>query len=1244
MNPANPARISITVRRHVVAAAVLASLCLASPSARAQAVAAPSETTTEKTTKVDKSAVTRKPAEATTTATSSNDPEAAIVLSPFEVVSEKDKGFMATNAGTATKLGLDLADMPAAYSVMTRELIDSLGITDLEQSSQWVVGGALAPGDGTPNDSTSTPNTVFTNTRGQMNQMGQQRNFFANNGIGDTYNMERIDFGRGPNAVLFNYGDLNNPFAGGVSAQTKRANLGRSTDSVSFRVGSWGYRRGTIDSNRPIGKNAAVRGNLIYQKSDGYRLGEQDDRRGGAVALVYRPTQRTEVRISGNYDHIERTRSYAALFDNFSGWDGVTVLDGPITNAILGPGRNSSTRAPLPGATFNGGQFLSSGGDVQGIARISTTPQNVYIPGQGIMNWQNYGTTVRADANEYVPMFDGTRSFSRYDLWRMNVDNGVFTGSTIAPNNLLGLGTGGIGGGHSILYQNNVPSDMYARAINGSKFRMPDKRFTLNPRGTPFTIENNKDLNLGLSHKVNDRLWVYLNADVNVTTDRIINQSAANRLRWAYIDINKNLPDGTPNPHFLEPYSDDVTIAFRRYSVENAGLRPGVNYSLNAGKWGKYVFNGGLGLTTRTQKDREWILSMAQAADPRTWSGNSSVVKVREYWSNPIMPFGLTTPQSYYSNTFDAANNVVGNARSTVTPHYVLNGNYFGGGWDYHEVNKSVTLAASGRYFWSEKLQKERLVLVTGFAMNRVHTSRKDPMILGDQPTSWDGVTFVSKPNAPADWGSLTYIPKDANGNPTASIARPATTRPRATSVENVAARLPQYGNDRFRDDYNLPDRKATTRNTTLGFSYDFTRWLGTKVNYSNSFNPPSVGALDINTNPALPYTAFGYDARVSVTPFGDRLVLNLGWFYNESANTRTGSPVQGPINSLYGTRNYDDTNTSNRNSFGFYDVTGSDYQSVNNTGGEIELVGRVARGLQITSGYSRFRGHNFDRFPLTVPYVDAHAGDFLKVLKAAGGMLDPNNKPTGAAHAPGLAVPDPSVGSLSGNQLTNQTNAINAYNNLWVQYENVVNKTADTAYAANGNMKWGGTFNLFVRYEFQTGMLRGLRVGLGRTWTAPYSWTTQANNVVPNPNYDKTKALNTNAGLLDKGGHYTYKDSSGNATGFNAPWMPDPNINQFAPPLNIKSGPTNLVLNVGYSRRFGKGAGWLSNRQINCNLVINNLLNRQQIFDNNGATLRAPGGDYLNNQFTRINTRGGLANSGFQQPINGSLEVTLNF
>src|SRR5206468_488919 len=44
-----------------------------------------------------------------------------VILSPFEVTTEQDEGFVASSALAGGRLNLELKDVPAAYSVITRD-------------------------------------------------------------------------------------------------------------------------------------------------------------------------------------------------------------------------------------------------------------------------------------------------------------------------------------------------------------------------------------------------------------------------------------------------------------------------------------------------------------------------------------------------------------------------------------------------------------------------------------------------------------------------------------------------------------------------------------------------------------------------------------------------------------------------------------------------------------------------------------------------------------------------------------------------------------------------------------------------------------------------------------------------------------------------------------------------------------------------------------------------------------------
>src|SRR6476620_9723829 len=59
--------------------------------------------------------------------------EDTIVLTPFTVDATRDQGFVAASALAGGRLATDLKDTPVAYSVLTREFIDALGVSDVTE-------------------------------------------------------------------------------------------------------------------------------------------------------------------------------------------------------------------------------------------------------------------------------------------------------------------------------------------------------------------------------------------------------------------------------------------------------------------------------------------------------------------------------------------------------------------------------------------------------------------------------------------------------------------------------------------------------------------------------------------------------------------------------------------------------------------------------------------------------------------------------------------------------------------------------------------------------------------------------------------------------------------------------------------------------------------------------------------------------------------------------------------------------
>ncbi|MDQ5978358.1 MAG: iron complex outerrane recepter protein, partial [Verrucomicrobiota bacterium] len=68
-------------------------------------------------------AVASAPTQATPVAAPEPTDKNLLILSPFEVKSEKDYGYLKTNSVTATRIGMAIQDVPMSISVLSQEFI-----------------------------------------------------------------------------------------------------------------------------------------------------------------------------------------------------------------------------------------------------------------------------------------------------------------------------------------------------------------------------------------------------------------------------------------------------------------------------------------------------------------------------------------------------------------------------------------------------------------------------------------------------------------------------------------------------------------------------------------------------------------------------------------------------------------------------------------------------------------------------------------------------------------------------------------------------------------------------------------------------------------------------------------------------------------------------------------------------------------------------------------------------------------
>jgi len=502
------------------------------------------------------------------------------VLSPFVVNTDKDVGFVAASALAGGRLAGDLKDTPAAYSVLTREFIDALNLTDLASASEWTVNSTNIQGAG---DQEVFGNGFEISSRG-VSASGQQRNFFPLNVNFDSYNLDRYDYSRGPNAILFG----NGTFGGTSNVVTKRALTAREFGSVRASYGSWDHRRVALDYNKPLSDKLAMRANVLWQDAQGWRDHDLERKKAVTLAGTWQISRNTELLLEGEVGRIERNNPPTFLADQFTGWDGSTTFANLVTNATV------PSNAVLQAA---------------GVSRYGndTTPTWVFSTGLPMTTVENLANTMRT------------------------IGGGV-NATTAVGGVLLPAGSPSVNySSRAINERLNAPAWQFDRAVAGSKFRVPDSDFAISTL-TPTLAQNYQAYSAFLRQRVGQNL--YLETGGNISSElRRTQYINARSLNDVIIDLNQRLPNGQLNPMFLEPFGQGQRSR-GQFSNKYASGRIAAAYQMDRTRLGDFTFNLMSGITNQTWNQKIESMRVLRSADPRNWPYNDQVF-YRYYWNAP---------------------------------------------------------------------------------------------------------------------------------------------------------------------------------------------------------------------------------------------------------------------------------------------------------------------------------------------------------------------------------------------------------------------------------------------------------------------------------------------------------------------------------------------------------------------------------------------------------------------------------
>lgn len=304
-------------------------------------------------------------------------PSEVVQLSPFEVTTN-NRGYLAANALSGTRLNTSLENIASSITVVTKVQLEDIAAADINdvflyEASTEGTGNftSVTPNrDGGVNDNIAQNPSTANRIRGLGSANVAIGNFASNPLIPvDLYNIEAIEISRGPNSNIFGLGNG----SGTVNLLPAYANLTRDITSTTVRVDDRGGFRGAVDFNRSLIDNKlALRVAGVFEDKAFERKPSREEIRRYQVSLQVKPFRSTTIKASAESYKNEAQRpnsitprEYITDWKNAGepSWDPTTRLvtyadgrtagpfnanqDTQIPLGLIGPGNNYYNRTPL---------------------------------------------------------------------------------------------------------------------------------------------------------------------------------------------------------------------------------------------------------------------------------------------------------------------------------------------------------------------------------------------------------------------------------------------------------------------------------------------------------------------------------------------------------------------------------------------------------------------------------------------------------------------------------------------------------------------------------------------------------------------------------------------------------------------------------------------------------------------------------------------------------------------------------
>lgn len=531
-----------------------------------------------------------------TAASSSQAPEETLVLSPFEVREDEDRGYLATSAQSGTRLRTELKDIAAAVSVVTKDFMNDIGARNLDELLTYTAGtevggiggnfseavnSALASGSEMSNEGTFQNVRTGTRVRG-LTSADQTRDFFPSGVPMDGYNVERVEITRGANAMLFGLGSP----SGIINSSLIKADLRKNKTELQYRTDEYGSYRGSLDHNQMLLKDRlALRFATVYDKAY-YKIEPAfNQTQRGYLTGTYRPFKDTQIKVSGEWGQIDSNRPRnTPPIDNYTYW---WDFGRPVYDL-----RTGTTR--LLGAPT----FVNpvTGAIVSGINPNGSRNSNIIVTAEGTSGGTNNMTLIYSDPNSSQLGIPGTSALGFRSGQIANVRRNA--NGTLATDGPVGLAPFTrvlnqvvyVGDPTQNFWRNKVITDpgiydFYNHMLDGPNKNEWSDWQTVNATIEQHFLKRSAGIELAFDRQRLDYGNVLPLSSASAYTIRV--------------DINEYLPNGMPNPNFGRPLTVGFQTAKRTAEDADTGRATGY-YNLDLRKVGPNWLGRFLGQHTFT--------------------------------------------------------------------------------------------------------------------------------------------------------------------------------------------------------------------------------------------------------------------------------------------------------------------------------------------------------------------------------------------------------------------------------------------------------------------------------------------------------------------------------------------------------------------------------------------------------------------------------------------------------------------